>query len=81
MDVFGLPNAAENNLHPKKWTEKYSWNEKAIKGWGSRSDLEVSTCDESYYKHQQEIFIDFFNKGFVKEKKITWIRPRWTNCS
>ena len=22
-------------------------------------DSEVSTCDEKYYKHQQEIFIDF----------------------
>ena len=33
-------------------------------------DLEISTCDESYYKHQQEIFIDFYNKGFVKKKKI-----------
>ena len=37
-------------------------------------DLEISTCDESYYKHQQEIFIDFYNKGFVKRKEnyVNW---------
>ena len=22
-------------------------------------DLEISTCDKEYYKHQQEIFMDF----------------------
>ena len=37
-------------------------------------DLEISTCDEEYYKHQQEIFIDFYNKGFVKRKEnyVNW---------
>ena len=37
-------------------------------------DLEISTCDEKYYKHQQEIFIDFYNKGFVKRKEnyVNW---------
>ena len=32
-------------------------------------DLEISTCDEEYYKHQQELFIDFFNKGFGYQKR------------
>ena len=37
-------------------------------------DLEISTCDKNYYKHQQEIFIDFYNKGFVsrKETYVNW---------
>ena len=37
-------------------------------------DLEVSTCDKSYYRHQQEIFIDFFNNGLVsrKETYVNW---------
>ena len=34
-------------------------------------DLEISTCDKEYYKHQQNLFIDFFNKGLVLEKKLT----------
>mgnify|MGYP001351082745 CR=1 FL=1 len=79
-DAFGLPaeNAAkENELHPKKWTEKnISEMKRQLKlmGLSIDWDLEVSTCDESYYKHQQEIFIDFYNKGFVKRKEnyVNW---------
>ena len=67
-DSFGLPaeNAArENNLHPKKWTEKnISQMKRQLKMLGLSIDwnLEVSTCDENYYKHQQEIFIEFYKK-------------------
>ena len=32
-------------------------------------DLELSTSGENYYKHQQELFIDFYNQGLVSEKK------------
>ena len=79
-DSFGLPaeNAArENNLHPKKWTEKnISQMKKQLKllGLSIDWDLEISTCDESYYKHQQELFIDFYNKGYVsrKESYVNW---------
>ena len=37
-------------------------------------DKEISTCDEKYYKHQQEIFIDFYNNGLVsrKETYVNW---------
>ena len=79
-DAFGLPaeNAArENNLHPKNWTKKnISEMKRQLKlmGLSIDWDLEISTCDESYYKHQQEIFIDFYNKGFVKRKEnyVNW---------
>ncbi len=79
-DAFGLPaeNAAkENNLHPKKWTEKnISEMKRQLKlmGLSIDWDLEVSTCDENYYKHQQEIFIDFYNEGLVKRKEnyVNW---------
>ena len=79
-DAFGLPaeNAArENKLHPKKWTEKnISEMKRQLKlmGLSIDWDLEVSTCDEKYYKHQQEIFIDFYNKGLVKRKEnyVNW---------
>ncbi len=79
-DAFGLPaeNAArENKLHPKIWTEKNIAEMKRqlkLMGLSINWDLEVSTCDENYYKHQQEIFIDFFNKGFVKKKEnyVNW---------
>jgi len=79
-DAFGLPaeNAAkENNLHPKNWTQKnISEMKRQLKmlGLSIDWDLEISTCDENYYKHQQELFIDFFNKGLVsrKENYVNW---------
>jgi len=79
-DSFGLPaeNAArENNLHPKDWTKKnISEMKRQLKmlGLSIDWDREISTCDESYYKHQQELFIDLYNKGFVskKENYVNW---------
>ena len=79
-DAFGLPaeNASkQNKLHPKDWTNK---NIKAMKkqlkmlGLSIDWDLEFSTCDKSYYKHQQELFIDLYNNGFVtkKETYVNW---------
>ena len=79
-DSFGLPaeNASKlNNLHPKKWTEQnINTMKKQLKLLGLSIDwnLEISTCDKEYYKHQQELFIDFYNKGFVsrKETYVNW---------
>jgi leucyl-tRNA synthetase len=79
-DSFGLPaeNAAkENNLHPKDWTKKnISQMKKQLKMLGLSIDwnLEVSTCDETYYKHQQELFIDLYKRGYVsrKENYVNW---------
>ena len=79
-DAFGLPaeNAAkENNLHPKDWTKKnISEMKRQLKLLGLSIDwsLEVSTCDENYYKHQQELFIDLYNNGLVsrKENYVNW---------
>ena len=36
--------------------------------------FEISTCDKDYYKHQQEIFIDFYNAGLIsrKETYVNW---------
>ena len=79
-DAFGLPaeNAArENNLSPKKWTQKNIEEMKRqlkMLGLSIDWDLEISTCDEKYYKHQQEIFIDFYNAGLIsrKETYVNW---------
>ena len=79
-DSFGLPaeNAARsNNLNPKKWTEeniKVMRKQLKMLGLSIDWDLEVSTCDEDYYKHQQELFIDFYNQGLVsrKETYVNW---------
>jgi leucyl-tRNA synthetase len=79
-DAFGLPaeNASKlNKLHPKRWTLQNIQTMKTqlkLLGLSIDWDLEISTCDKDYYKHQQEIFIDFFNQGLVsrKETYVNW---------
>ena len=79
-DSFGLPaeNASKlNNLHPKEWTKQNIAKMKSqlkMLGLSIDWDLEISTCDKKYYKHQQELFIDFFKQGYVsrKETYVNW---------
>jgi len=79
-DSFGLPaeNAArENNLHPKDWTKKnIETMKRQLKLLGLSLDWEreISTCDPKYYKHQQEFFIELFNKNLVykKDTYVNW---------
>jgi len=79
-DSFGLPaeNAArENNLHPKDWTKKNIDNMKKqlkLLGLSLDWDREISTCDPEYYKHQQEFFLELFEKGLVykKDTYVNW---------
>ena len=81
-DAFGLPaeNAAiQNNLHPKNWTLKnISTMKLQLKRLGLSIDWgkEISTCDESYYKHQQILFSLLYKKGIAyKKKKLCKLGP------
>jgi leucyl-tRNA synthetase len=79
-DSFGMPaeNAAkENDTNPKEWTEKNIHNMKSqlLKlGLSIDWDREISTCSIEYYKHQQKIFLELFDKGLVyrKESYVNW---------
>ncbi len=79
-DAFGLPaeNASKlNNLHPREWTNqniKTMKNQLKLLGLSIDWSKEISTCDKEYYKHQQELFIDFYNNGLVtrKETYVNW---------
>ena len=79
-DSFGMPaeNAArQNNLDPKTWTEKNIDNMKTqLKKLGLSIDWdrEISTCSADYYKHQQEFFLELYDKGLVyrKESYVNW---------
>jgi len=79
-DSFGMPaeNAArQNNLNPKDWTEENISNMKTqLKKLGLSIDWEreISTCSPEYFKHQQEFFLELFDKGLVyrKEQYVNW---------
>ncbi|MFV9838951.1 MAG: leucine--tRNA ligase [Aaplasma endosymbiont of Hyalomma asiaticum] len=79
-DAFGLPaeNAALSyGVAPESWTRNniesmreqfrsigisYNWNR------------EITTCDESYYKHSQSFFLDFLQQGLAyrRESWVNW---------
>ncbi len=79
-DAFGMPaeNAAmANKIHPKTWTYDNIATMKAqLKSMGLSLDWsrEIATCDPSYYKHQQRMFLDFLKAGLVerKQSKVNW---------
>ena len=79
-DSFGMPaeNAArQNNLDPKTWTESNIKTMRSqLKKLGLSIDWskEISTCSPEYYKHQQEFFLDLYDKGLVyrKENYVNW---------
>jgi len=79
-DSFGMPaeNAArQNNLDPQTWTEENILtmkNQLKKLGLSIDWDREISTSSPNYYKHQQKIFLDLYDKGLVyrKENYVNW---------
>ena len=79
-DAFGLPaeNAAmQNNTSPAEWTYANIAAMRAqLQSMGLSLDWsrEIATCDPSYYKHQQKLFLDFLEAGLVtrKQSKVNW---------
>ncbi len=77
FDAFGLPaeNAAiNNNTHPAKWTySNIDYMVKELKRLGFSYDWDrlVATCDSDYYKWEQKVFIEMFEKGMVYRSKST----------
>ncbi|MBE7184561.1 MAG: leucine--tRNA ligase [Methylobacterium mesophilicum] len=79
-DAFGLPaeNAArDNRVNPRDWTYKNIETMKAqLKTMGLSLDWsrEIATCDPSYYKHQQKMFLDFWQAGLAERRsaKVNW---------
>jgi leucyl-tRNA synthetase len=79
-DSFGMPaeNAArQNNLDPKTWTESNIKTMRSqLKKLGLSIDWskEISTCSPEYYRHQQEFFLELYDKGLVyrKENYVNW---------
>lgn len=79
-DALGLPaeNAAmERGTLPAKWTNgNIAQMKEQLLSMGLAIDWsrEVSTCEPSYYKHEQKMFLDFYEKGLAyrKESVVNW---------
>jgi leucyl-tRNA synthetase len=79
-DAFGMPaeNAAmERGVHPKGWTyDNIAAMRSQLKSMGLSIDWsrEIATCDPSYYRHEQAMFIDFIEAGLVERKvsQVNW---------
>ncbi|MCG6929536.1 MAG: leucine--tRNA ligase, partial [Desulfofustis sp.] len=76
-DAFGLPaeNAAQkNNTHPAKWTyENIDYMRSQLKQLGLSYDWdrEFATCGSDYYRWEQKIFIEMFERGLVYQRVTT----------
>ncbi|MGE0615163.1 MAG: leucine--tRNA ligase [Bacteriovoracia bacterium] len=76
-DAFGLPaeNAAiKHKLHPQKWTlDNVETMKKQLKrvGFGYDWRREVTTCLPEYYRWEQLIFTEMFNRGLAYKKAST----------
>ncbi len=79
-DSFGLPaeNAAiKHQVAPAKWTRENIANmRKQLKmcGFSYDWDREIATIDKDYYKWEQKLFIEMYNKGLVykKSSSVNW---------
>ena len=79
-DAFGLPAeqyAIQTGVHPEKITQKAIQNfKRQLKSFGYSFDWsrEICTCDPSYYKWTQKIFLLFFKKNLAYRKKapVNW---------
>ncbi len=76
FDSFGLPAeqyAIQTGVHPNITTEKAIDNYRAtLQKYGFSFDWnrEISTCDPSYYKWTQFIFLKLFEKGLAYQKEV-----------
>lgn len=79
-DAFGLPaeNAAiDRNIPPHSWTKsniKSMKNQLLQLGFNFDWERELSTCDPSYYKWTQYIFLKLFEEGLAYQDKalVNW---------
>lgn len=75
-DAFGLPAeqyAIQTGVHPAITTQKSIESFRAtLQRYGFSFDWsrEISTCDESYYKWTQFIFLKLFEKGLAYQKEV-----------
>ena len=77
-DAFGMPaeNAAmEKNVHPAEWTyANIDTMRRQLQMMGLSIDWsrEIATCHPLYYRHEQQMFLDFLEAGLI-ERREGWV--------
>jgi leucyl-tRNA synthetase len=79
-DAFGMPaeNAAiQHGVHPAQWTyENIAVMKRQLRrmGFSYDWDRELATCDPSYYRWEQWLFLKMFEKGLAYQKTsfVNW---------
>ena len=79
-DAFGLPaeNAAiKRNLDPRGWTyENIEQQRSSMRRYACSFDWDrvIRTCDPIYYRWNQWLFLEFYNKGLAyrKNSMVNW---------
>ena len=79
-DAFGMPaeNAAiQNNCHPAAWTHEnmaYMRGQLKRMGFSYDWDRELATCDVEYYRWEQKIFLQMYQRGLAYKKTsfVNW---------
>ena len=76
-DAFGLPaeNAAQKNkTHPARWTyDNIDYMREQLRKLGLSYDWgrEIATCNPAYYRWEQLLFLQMYEKGIVYQKNTT----------
>jgi len=79
-DAFGMPaeNAAiEHGVHPAKWTYQNieaMRNQLKRMGFSYDWERELATCDVTYYRWEQWLFLKMYEKGLAYRKRsnVNW---------
>jgi leucyl-tRNA synthetase len=79
-DAFGLPaenHAIKTGIHPRESTaESIATFQRQFRSWGISIDWsrELATCEPSYYRWTQWIFLELFRAGLAyrKEAAVKW---------
>jgi len=79
-DAFGLPaeNAAiKRGIHPREWTtSNIAREKKQFEAWGILYDWskELASCDPEYYRWNQWLFLQLFERGLAYRGKapVNW---------